>query len=852
MKKYRKVRLLALLMTVVLMTGCSAGSLNALEDILLPVVETAQAFEASQLDHQAPQGMVGVVQQGDLSLFVDEATACVAVYDASSGQWFYSNPVDASQDPKASKTEKNVLMSQLAVSYYKEDLSTATFYSAADAVNKEQYTIERLPQGLRVTYQMGSTQPITDLMPRYITPERMQTMVYDHLPEDAVAYIQKRYINSTTKAGCLELPPATRKSTLVAKKLAEYFVQAGYTWEDQAEDNQMCGYEAVDSSCYITVPLEYRLLEDHLAVQVLVHEIECVGGLSLCGLSVLPFFGAGSTEDTGYMLVPGGSGALIRFNNGKQKEAVYQQPIYGTDPATSALGRLQNSQDVRIPVFGAKRNESAFLAVVAQGEAEGFINADVSGRKNSYNNVYASFVLRDSDNLSMSSSTGNEASMRLVEKNIYEGPVGVDYYFLAAGAGYSEMANRYQTLLQASGVLSPLTEETNSPFYLSVIGAIDKTERLLGVPYQATVTLTTAEQAATMAEELAARGDASVRLRLMGWFNGGVDHASASHVSMNRQVGNAEAITTLAEQLDAQGGKLYLDVAFQYVPEGSGHFNRAQEAIRTISGEVKNEAVYLLGGSPSTRQNMGSLFYVTTPTALEGRMESFLRGMDALPEMNYALRDLAAVLPSDPYIQRGYSRTLTQRTVEKTMEAFQGRVGQVMAVAPNAYAWGAADELIDVPEEGVGFYLVDESVPFCAMVLHGMKDYAGTPLNTRADFNAEADILTMLENGSAPHFMLSWEESYRMNGSVYEQWYSVSKDVWMDECVRFMQIYEDVLLPLRLCTITQHEILANGVRVVTYSDGTRVCVNPQAIEAAYEGHVLAPMAYLVLKGEDGP
>ncbi len=851
MKQRNRACLLSLLMALALLSGCSGDLSSSLAPIDKPVPEAGNAFQAYAAVPDAPDGMAGVCQRGNLCLYVNPETASVAVFDRASGQWFYSNPPDVKRDSRAGKTEKNVLQSQLSVSYYQEDLTLGTFYSFQDAVDKGQFTLEALEDGLRVTYQMGVTRAATELMPRYITPERMQEKVYSHLAEEEIAYIQKRYIASTTKEGYLELPPATRKSTIVAKKLAGYFEKAGYTWEDQAEDNLLCGYEPEDTSRYIAIALEYRLAEDHLSASVLMDEACCVGNISIAGVSVLPYFGAGSTEDEGYMLVPGGSGALIRFNNGKQKEAVYYQQIYGTDPADSSLGRLQTSQEVRLPVFGVKRNDSAFLAVVTQGEAEGYINADVSQRKNSYNYAYASFSLRDADDLSLSSSTGTETSMRILEKNVYAGPLEVQYYFLDAGAGYSEMAAKYRELLAGQGVLKPLEALGQAPVYLSVIGAIEKTERILGVPYDALVTMTDDSQAAAMLERLTALCDVSVRMRYMGWFNGGVDHESASAVSINSLTSRA-GLFDLSRRLKDSGGALYLDVAFQYVPEDSGNFSTAQEAVRTISGEVKKEALYLLGGAPSTQQKLGKLFYITTPAALPRRISAFVQELDDLAELNFSLRDLASALPSDPYTQRSTSRTQAQKTIERELSSFQEAVGSVMAAAPNAYALAAADEIINAPTEGVAFYIVDESVPFYAMVLHGMKDYAGVPMNTKADFDPQNDLLIMLEHGSIPHFMLSWEESYRMSGSVYEQWYSVSSDAWLETCAAFAEVYEEVLLPLRQYAMVQHEVLENGLRIVTYSDGTRICINRQDETAEYEGHQIPGMNYLVLKGAGSP
>jgi len=110
----------------------------------------------------------------------------------------------------------------------------------------------------------------------------------------------------------------------------------------------------------------------------------------------------------------------------------------------------------------------------------------------------------------------------------------------------------------------------------------------------------------------------------------------------------------------------------------------------------------------------------------------------------------------------------------------------------------------------------------------------------------------MLENGCAPHFLLTWEETYRLNGSVYERWYATAFDTWREEMAYFTRAYEEVLLPLRRETMTCHEILDSGLRVVTYSDGTRICVNPSTSAVSYAGHTIAPMDYLVMKGGEKP
>ena len=48
-------------------------------------------------------------------------------------------------------------------------------------------------------------------------------------------------------------------------------------------------------------------------------------------LTVLPYMGSGSAEETGFILVPDGNGGVITFNNGKTGLPSYYNNIYVWD-----------------------------------------------------------------------------------------------------------------------------------------------------------------------------------------------------------------------------------------------------------------------------------------------------------------------------------------------------------------------------------------------------------------------------------------------------------------------------------------------------------------------------------------
>ena len=64
----------------------------------------------------------------------------------------------------------------------------------------------------------------------------------------------------------------------------------------------------------------------------------------------------------GYVLVPDGSGSLIRFNENKTKFSEYNSKVYGTDPSTesnyySSLDDLVKLKNPTIPVLGLSQRD---------------------------------------------------------------------------------------------------------------------------------------------------------------------------------------------------------------------------------------------------------------------------------------------------------------------------------------------------------------------------------------------------------------------------------------------------------------------------------------------------------------
>ena len=175
--------------------------------------------------------------------------------------------------------------------------------------------------------------------------------------------------------------------------------------------------------------IEYTLDGNNLVAAVPVEDIHYPEEYPVNSVSFLNFFGAGGTDEKGTMLVPDGSGALINFNSGKTRYPSYQQLVYGQDNTMARTEDSAREEAVRLPVFGIIRENSAFLGIIEQGESVATINADISGRLNSYNYVYPSFNVVNKGQVTLDAN-GQQRSLPKFQENPMKSDFVVRYAFL--------------------------------------------------------------------------------------------------------------------------------------------------------------------------------------------------------------------------------------------------------------------------------------------------------------------------------------------------------------------------------------------------------------------------------------
>lgn len=789
-------------------------------------------------------GMKGIVSNGLLSLYIDEATTAIAVRNEQTGYVWYSSPPGLEEDSKATPANKHAMRSPIALNYINTGKQQTKFTVSSESVPHGGFSSEMIEGGLRVTYQLGKPIAKIDRIPQKISKDRL-----DQIKEAAGQSYSRYFINTFTldsETNVYTRVDVTLHGT-VLNKVLEAFELSGYTAEDLEMDNEANGIEVLPEDVdRFTVAIEYMLSDDSLVVRVPVDQLQYSKTTPLLQLTVLEYFGAGGPEDEGYLFVPDGSGSLIYMNRPKSGAAQYSQPVYGDDLAVKESRSNTIKEQVRLPVFGIKKNEEAMLAIIESGDAAARINATTNGILGSFTNVYSDFKVISQESVRV------ESGNRFREIPVYQDERTVSdfvirYKFLSGEqANYSGMAEAYRQYLVQQGILKKQVAASDHPFYLELIGAIATQEHFLGIPNEAIRPLTSFEQARTILGQLAEESVTNIHVRYSGWANGGIEHALPTKVTPEKSLGGKKGLQQLEQYAVANGISIYPNVSLlKLYPQSSLTYSPAKAAVRNLNRTPS--AIHPYDPALGTLDQAGEPYHLLAPQVVPSVIDRFLDDYSKLSLSGLGLEDLGDTLYGNYRKGSQVDRTQAVRVVveqaQKIDEALPG-VG-LMVNGGNAYLFPYADHIVNVPMSDSGFNITDEAVPFYQMLLHGYTNYAGASFNLHQSSDIREYVLKSIEYGSNLHFTWIFEDNSLVKETDYNYLYSVNYKTWLEDAAAAYHEVNDVLKHVAGKNMMQHEILAHNVRKMEYEDGTSIIVNYNSYDVQIDGTAIKARNYYV-------
>ena len=841
---------LALIAAIVVFIGIPLYSQSDEEHIAAPVVSYYEG------------GAKTLTMESEALLFeMDAKTTQFKLTEKATGREWLSNPADAAADPIANGSNKNFLQSTLVVTYVGAS-GAVDFNNYQYSIQDGTYLVSQAEDGaITVTYSIGEIEKIY-ILPQAITEERfnsyteqMKTSTARRVANIYTLYTPETVQSASNKDELLSMYPSLEEQALYVlnagtsdnnkKSVAGFFEEAGYTQEDFESDMLLVAGAAASSKPVFNVTVIYQLDGDDLLVEIPYSEIRYRAAYPITGLTVLPMFGAAGMNDEGYMFVPEGGGALINYNNGKLAQNSYYANMYGWDYGSERTEVVSETKNT-FPVFGMTRDGGSFICVIEGASSFGGVQADISQHYNSYNWVCAKYSVLHSDRYNVSSAR-SAASVYMFEKQIPDETVVQRYRFVDS-ENYVDMANAYGAYLREvypSLAANDASEEM--PVSVEMVGAIDKKVVKLGLPVDAVVATTTFEQAEDIVTDLLGQGVKNLNVRYTGWSNGGVNQKVLTSVKVLRQLGGEGSMKTLIDAAKASGVPLYFDgiTAFAYKSGLLQGFVPYTDAARfTTREQVK---IYPYSVIFFQQDDFFDPFYLVRPDYAQQNATNLINALNRLGAEGVAFRDIGYLLSGDYNSRNTVSREQVKRMNIDTLLEAKAAGERVLIKEGYDYAMPYADLITDMDFSGLKYSILDATVPFYQIAIHGAVDYTGLPINLADDWQTE--LLRCAEYGAGLNFTFMAEEATILQDTFHTGYFGAGYDAWAEHAVQIITDYQRDMAGLNRQSITGHEIMAPDVSVTTYADGTRVWVNYGIVDYRAGSQVIPARSYVVTGGE---
>lgn len=799
-----------------------------------------------------------IVMENDAIKFeMDPATTQFAVTVKETGKVWRSNPEDGANDPIAQASEKGRLQSTLSIVWSTKNGVDAEYNNYDYGIKNGLYDIEAGENYVKVKYSIGDVDR-EYYIPPVTTEEKLEYWFSQMESNDATLikeYYKKYDINKLSKKDNKDellaqypiladeviyvLRDKTNNS--LKQKFEGMFEAAGYTAEDYEEDKELNSAEKTTDKPVFNVSVVYRLDGDDLLVEVPMSELEYQDDKPIYSLTVLPYFGAGTTEDEGFLLVPEGGGALINFNNGKTTQNSYYANVYGWDMCIDRSAVVHETRTY-FNTFGVSETDNSFLCILEEGAPYAAIQADISGRYNTYNYVNAVYSIAQREQYDVSSLANGTMYMYL--EQLPDEVLTQRYRFIDSGS-YVDMANVYRGYMQDKyGADMAMRDETETPVALEIVGAVDKVKQVLGVPVSRPLKLTTYEEAEAIATELYGEGLSNMRVKLTGWMNGGVQQKMLSRVRTISSLGSKSDLKDMVKDVEALGAEVYLDGVTHYAQDSNllNGFSVLSDAARFISKEKAE--LYSYSSITYAQRDSQDPYYLLHADKILEMTDNLVKGAEKFGA-NISLNDTGYVLSSDFYRKKTVSRQQAMEMQSQQLKEISDSGMGIMTRMGNDYAIMYTDIVTGMDLNGSEYSIVDTFIPFYQLALHGYVDYTGDALNLAGE--TQEELLRSAEYGAGLYFTVMNESPFALQKTLYTEYFGAEYSAWHDRIVSIYSRYNEELGHTFNQRMTDHISFSNELKCTVYEDGTRVYVNYSYNDAEADGHRVPARDYLVVK-----
>lgn len=653
----------------------------------------------------------------------------------------------------------------------------------------------------------------------------------------------------TEECGCTEFAELVDYKITTYENMSEadikslycfFYEWCGYTNEDLTQDT---GIEKQSSGKpEIKCAIEYQLTDNGLQVMVPGNSLKTNTddkgyAYRIVSIDVLPYFtSVKKNTDTGYIVIPDGSGAVIEFDNGKADYPVYLKRLYSTDLAFTSYTLTSKTTDVLLPMYAMvyTGSEHGVIAEATKGAAQLAINAGVSGQangNNTFNYAYYTIYIRESEQVIFGTTAYNRVSIKQYTQKGATGDYEINYSFMDKdeySMDYSGVAKFYRDILISRNALDDSrkeklgqkTDKTNNVVMnIDVIGSYDYHSNIAGIGYNAKGTLTTIDELGLIIDEINGLGSdiSSMNIYYKGWRKEALADVSFKSITVSSKIGGRKKLLNFINENKDKNVNLYPQVEFIEYNDFKESYGRTHYTSRDVSGSYSEKYPYDLSSNIYNKKankimTLSPDYYNAFAVTLAKKYNKVLPDVGAI-----SLTGLGSQLSGNYRRNKEiFKYTAVEEQIKSLNTLVDSGITDIALEAPYAYALAYASNVYNIPVASSGQEIIDYSIPFYQLVINGLMDYSGESINEKSEKGIAQHIMKCIETGSNPAFTFTYDDSSKLLQTNYNNYYYTYYQRWLSDVktvcddLNGLGIYE--------CNLVKHERIANNVYKVTYQN----------------------------------
>jgi hypothetical protein len=591
-------------------------------------------------------------------------------------------------------------------------------------------------------------------------------------------------------------------ATRVCERLYPRYLDGDYTKEEMEE----FGLTEIN----IGFDMEVTLSNDGLEVNIPYESIEEGNSENVVLSSVIVFPALGATkmdETPGYMVIPDGAGALIRYEDNEGKFfAPFEERFYQENFGLNSIRASVTNYPLSMPIFGAVHGveQNAFVGIIEKGDSNARLLAFPNGTYNlDYNLIFTKIDYRQTYRQSFSSD-GTGGAMRYLP--MYEGDVQMKYNFLDSEyANYVGIGRSYQGYLLDNDLLQNIDEaKEDIGIFLDFLMA-ESENSFFGTQ---SIEMSTVEEVMAMYEAFMQAGLTNQVVGLLGWNDGGLSGHLPSAVDFENKLGSNNDFQDLIDLINEEN-KVILYNNYVFGSEATDRIRYRRDV-----AEGSNRFKLELNCYDCVYQD----FYVLYPETTKSL---------ALEDYNdYLDQDVEVMFPGlgnilfSYYDDENYNRQDTYDSYKEVMEVYK-EIGNYSY--PMAYAYMYLTAFYDTPLYNSQLKYYDDLVPLLQTVLKGYVPMYSPYLN----FNSlgQEQILTLIDFGVYPSYVLTHEASSFLKDTDAAELFTTEYRLWKDTVISEYEYINGALSQVIDAKIIGRKVVDTGIVRVSYSNGLDIIIN---------------------------